>query len=101
MASSVEEMTNGSATDRFAAEQFRRNQFDRLPMTSLIEQMFHLGQEPAFESFGLPLTGSLHGEPADGSQVGNRSVPGIRSGVSRLGCRAGERNQNLTFQPID
>ena len=83
-------MTNGSAADGFAPQQFHRDKFDRLPVTGLIEQMFHLGQEPAFESFGLSFAGSLHGEPADGSQVGDGSVPGIRSGVSSLGRCAGE-----------
>ena len=83
-------MTNGSAADGFAAQQFDRNEFDGSPMTGLIEQIFHLGQEPAFESFGLAFAGSLHGEPADGSQVGDGSVPGIRSGVSSLGRSSGE-----------
>ncbi len=83
-------MTNGSTADGFATQQFHRNEFDRLPVTGLIEQMFHLGQEPAFESCGLSFAGSLYGEPADGSQVGDGSVPGIRSGVSSLGRCAGE-----------
>lgn len=93
-------MANGSTADGFATEQFHRNEFDRSPETCLIKQMFHLGQESAFESFGLPFAGSLHGESADGSQVGDGSVPGIRSGVSSFGRCAGERNQDLTFQPI-
>ena len=99
-ASLVEQMTNRSATDGFATQQFHRDEFDRSPVTGLIEQMFHLGQEPAFEPFGLSLAGSLHGESADGSQVGGGSVPGIRSGVSSFGRCAGEGNENLTFQPI-
>ena len=83
-------MTNGSAADGFAAQQFRRDEFDGSPVIGLVEQMFHLGHEPAFEPFGLSFTGSLHGESADGSQVGDGSVPGIRSGVSSLGRCAGE-----------
>jgi hypothetical protein len=83
-------MTNGSTANGFATQQFHRNEFDGLPVTGLLEQMFHLGQEPAFESFGLPCTGSLHGESADGSQVGDGPVPGILSGVPSLGGCASE-----------
>lgn len=83
-------MANGSAADGFATQQFHRDEFDRLPVTGLIEQMFHLSQETAFESFGLAFAGSLHGKSADGSQVGAGSVPGKGSGVSSLGRCAGE-----------
>ncbi len=83
-------MSNGSAADGFATQQFHRDEFDCSPMTGLIEQMFHLGQEPAFESCGLSFTGSLHRESADGSQVGDGPVPSIGSGVSSLGRGTGE-----------
>ena len=83
-------MTNCSAADGLATQQFRRNEFDGLPVTGLIEQMFHFGQEAAFESCGLSFAGSLHGEPMDGSQVGDGSVPSIRSGVPSLGRDPGE-----------
>lgn len=96
----IKQMADGSAADGFATEQLHCDPFDGSPVTRLIEQMFHLSQEPTFESLGLPLASSLHSQTTDVAQVCGRSFPSVRSGVSSFGCRTGERNQYLSFQPI-
>lgn len=93
-------MPNGATADGLATEQFRSDQLNGLPVTGLFEQVLCLGHKPAFQSFRLAFAGSLHGKPANRSQVINGSVPSIRSRVPSLGRRTGESNQDLSLQPI-
>lgn len=93
-------MTGGPTADGSPAQQFGGDSFDGPPVCFLGEQVFDLGQQPAFEPFGLPRTRPLRGETADVLLIASGASPGVLSGVACLGRDASERDKDLAFEPV-
>src|SRR5207253_6388753 len=81
----VEEVAGGPAADGPAAEQLGGDQLDGPPVPVLGEQVFGLGEQTAFEPFGLALAGPPHGQVADVPQVAVGLVPAVGAAVAGLG----------------
>jgi hypothetical protein len=60
--SSFIQMQGRSTAERLTTEQFRRDQFDRLPVGGLSKQVLDFGQQASLQTIGLSFSGSLNGQ---------------------------------------
>ena len=93
-------MPSRATAERFAAEEFDRDQFNRLPILFLNEQMIDLGQQSSLQTLGLTLSGTLHRQTTNRSQVLSGTVPRILTGVSCFGRKSRQSDEDFSLQPI-
>ena len=93
-------MADSPAAEDPAAQQFPRDEFDRPPVSLLGKEVFGLGQQAAFEPFGLPFAGPLHGQAVDIPAVLGSLVPGVGAGMAGFGGNPSQGDEDFAFQPV-
>ncbi|NBO90838.1 MAG: FMN-binding negative transcriptional regulator, partial [Planctomycetia bacterium] len=70
-------------------------------MACLLEQVFDLGQQPAFQSLSLSgVSGSFQGQSAGVDQIASGCVAVVPAGVRGFSRHAGQGNKYFAFQPV-